>query len=479
MNSIRTSACILASAAVGGGLLCSCSSSGSGGPPQLTVDASGSSSGSGSDSGGAGGTADGGLSLAAAPAVDQSSIPNGSLLLTASGEILALDGYNFPAVTPGDAVFADGWQVRFSHFITTFDKVSLWTNPDMVPTDQSKVGNLVAELDGPWAVDLSVRGTSFPYLDGKEQGERAVAFAVLPNENKNGGQAFPTDGTRLAVGFSTVVPTSAALNVNLDADGLSYYKYMIDNGCTVLYVGLATWKGNVSPGRCVTPGQPGDAGLSADAGGLGGGPGGLGQEPEFSLIPQTVAFDLCFKPASSTLSPGDVETSYVNCDNQDNDPAAALNGEPHERGIAFTANGYAIGEVTFHTDHPFWESTEHDTPARFDQFAAQLVGVPSDGGVPTVHLTDVVGIDYTGFTDKAGHVLPWRTCDPNYQNPNGGSRVGPMSFDPVHVPHCTGGDHSTGLCDYYDFSKYDQSTQGHWNGADGLCFVKRNYPSPP
>ncbi len=95
-----------------------------------------------------------------------------------------------------------------------------------------------------------------------------------------------------------------------------------------------------------------------------------------------------------------------------------------------------------------------------------------------MHFGDVVGVNYLAFTDSEGNVLPWRTCDPNYQNPNGGSRVGQMHFDPVNVPACMNDDHSTGLCDYYDFSKYNQSTQGHWNGADGLCYVQRHYPSP-
>jgi hypothetical protein len=453
----------------------------------IGIDSGTSTDGGGTDEGGTDGSgavgspaADAGFTLAQAPSVDPDAVQNGQLLLTASGEILALDGYNFPAVNPGDGVFADGWEVRFSHYIATFDKVSLWANPDMSPTDQSQVGALVAELDGPWAVDLHLNGPAFPYVDGKEQGERAVAFAVLANENKNGGAPFPTDGTRLAIGFSAVVPTAKALNVNLDADGLTAYQYMVQNGCTVLYVGQAIWKGNVSPGLCVAPEQVSDAGAS-DATTLGGTTfGGIGQEPEFALLPVTVNFDLCFKPADSGgLQPGDPETSWINCDNQDNDPAPGLDGEPHERGIAFLSTTYTIGEVTFHTDHPFWESTKHDTPARFDPFAAQVVGSATDGGVPTVHLTDVIGVDYTGFTDKAGHPLPWRTCDPNYQNPNGGSRSGQMNYDPVHVPHCTNGDHSTGLCDYYDFSKYDQSTQGHWNGSDGLCFVERHYPSPP
>ncbi len=412
-------------------------------------------------------TSDAGFSLPVAPCVNESSLKPGQLLLSASGETLALQGYTFPS--PNGA-FADGWAVSFSHYIATFDKVSLWTDPDMVPTDQSQHGPLVAELDGPWAVDMHLNGPSFPYIDGKEQGERAIAFAVLSNENKNGNGPFPTDGTRLAVGFSAVEPTPNAFNVNLDADGLAAYEYMIQNECTVYYRGTATWVGNTNGGKCVAPT---DAGVSVDAGD------GTGNEAEFSNIPTTVNFDFCFKPADlGGLQPGAAETSWSNCDNQDNDPAPGLSGEPHARGIAFPSNKYVIGEVTFHTDHPFWESTEHDTPARFDQFAAQTVGISTDGGVSTVHFSDVTGVNYLAFTDKTGAVLPWRTCDPNYQNPNGGSRIGQMHFDPVRVPQCANGDRSTGLCDYYDFSKYDQSTQGHWNGSDGLCFVQRHYASP-
>ncbi len=409
---------------------------------------------------------DAGFSLPLAPCVDEGSLGPGQLLLTASGEQLALGGYDFPSAA-GD--FADGWRVTFTHFIATFDRVSLWDGPDSVPTDQSQVGALVAEADGPWAVDMHRNGEGFPYLDGKESGSRAVAFAVLPGENRNGGAPFPTDGTLLAVGFSVVVPTSRALNVNLDADGLAVYQAMIARGCVVAYRGRATWQGDQNGGTCAAP--------SADAGAASPGHGG---EPEFARLPTTVDFDLCIRPSDlAGLRPGDPETSFVNCDNQDNDPALGLNGEPHARGIAFKANTYSIGEVTFHTDHPFWESTEHDTPLRFDPFAAQAVGQDADGGVPLVHFEDVRGVDYTAFTDRQGHALPWRTCDPSYQNPNGGGRVGQMHFDPVKVPRCTGGDPATGLCDYADFSTYDQSTQGHWNGADGLCFVERHYPSPP
>ncbi len=115
----------------------------------------------------------------------------------------------------------------------------------------------------------------------------------------------------------------------------------------------------------------------------------MGNEAEFANLPMTVHFDFCFKPADlGPLRPGDPETSYINCDNPDNLESGSTqlqdHGEPHDADRV-SANRYVVGEVTFHTDHPFWESTEHDTPARFDPFAAQVVGVAASGGVPTVH----------------------------------------------------------------------------------------------
>jgi hypothetical protein len=54
-----------------------------------------------------------------------------------------------------------------------------------------------------------------------------------------------------------------------------------------------------------------------------------------------------------------------------------------------------------------------------------------------------------------------------------------MRFNRLTVPYVLNGtDPAAALRDYRDFMNYNQSTQGHVN-ADGLCFVQRNYPSPP
>src|SRR5579859_6998892 len=82
----------------------------------------------------------------------------GTVQFTASGEVLALGGYAFPPANPMDPAFADGWEVRFSKLIAVFGKVTLSENPDTSPTDQSQTGKVVAEIDGPWAIDLHKGG---------------------------------------------------------------------------------------------------------------------------------------------------------------------------------------------------------------------------------------------------------------------------------------------------------------------------------
>lgn len=360
----------------------------------------------------------------------------GNIWFAASGEVLALTGYSFPPASDGDPAFVDGWDVKFTRLLTTIDKLTLSENPDFRPGSQQQTGKLVAQVQGPWAVDLSHADAS--YLAGKGgAGEQAVPIAALNNQNQNGGDAFATDGTRYAFGFDVIAATSQAQNVNLDPDALADYEAMTKDGCAVLYVGTATFKGDAKYDGCIT-----DATKN---------------------WPETVNFKLCFK------SP----TTYLNCQNPDNDPADPFDGEEHQRGIAFVKGSSVIGQVTMHTDHPFWDSVLHDSPAHFDQFAARVFG---QGDGATVTLDDTVGVDYTAYTDSAGNPLSWRYCidPPTDVHPK---FTGAMRFDPQTVPHAPGSDPAQGLRDYSDFATYNQSTQGHLN-SDGLCYVQRNYASP-
>jgi hypothetical protein len=394
----------------------------------------GGAGGSDGGSNGGGGTpeSDGGFSLKtfAPPNVNMTS----GILFTASGEALAQTGYDFPPASADAAQFYDGWDIKFDRLLVTFDKITLSANPDTDPGDQSKTGGLVAQVNGPWAVDLHRDDPS--YLDGKSGGgERAIPIAALTTQSN--GSAFATDGTRYAFGFDAVVATSNAQNVNLDTAALADYQAMTASGCAVLYVGTATFRGDKTDAACYPTDHHG--------------------------WPDTVKFKLCFK----------TPTTYINCQNPDNSGMPVSPDEEAQRGIAFDAHSAVIGQVTFHTDHPFWDSVLHDSPAHFDQFAARVIGL--DAGIPTVTLETTKGVDYLAYTDLQGQPVNWRYCSapPTDVHP---PFTGRMAFDPHGIPHST--DPATGLRDYYDFATYNQSTQGHLN-ADGLCFVQRNYPSPP
>jgi len=348
----------------------------------------------------------------------------GTVQVTASGEALAGDGYAFPPA-PMRAFFVDGWEVRIDKLVAVLDKVQLHEGANAA-VDPSQVGKLVAEVDGPWAVDLHKGGP----LIGKEGDDHAQLIETIVNQNQNGGEPF--DPTVLyAFSFATVpaTPTTKPLNFDVgDAD----YQTMIENGWNVLYVGVATWKGS-APGVSCTNTNP---------------------AYDFSRLPAAVTFRFGFT----------TPTRYINCQNPDNMGGSMFQGEQSPRGVQVAANGTTTAQVTFHLDHPFWESFKHDTPTHFDQLAA--AAKRGTDGAAVVTLDDVKGKSYTGFTDASDQLLPWRWCAfsgqtdwDKYSPPNMNPQMG---FDSLAVT----------VADYGAYMAYNQSTQGHLN-ADGLCFVQR------
>jgi hypothetical protein len=380
----------------------------------------------------------------------------GGILFTASGEVLALGGYRFPPATADDVAFVDGWDVTYDRVLTTFDHITLSSGPDKAPTDQSQCddghggaitcgtgGAVVAQVDGPFAVDLHKGG---PLAGAGGGDEQAIAVAALTRQNARGDAAFDP-ATRYAFGFAVVPAATTAHNVNLDAADLADYQEMIARGYTTLLVGTAVWKGNaggnLAAGGCtqttVVPGY------------------------DFAVLPRTVRFRF------GLTAP----TVYRNAQNPANDPAAPLGGEEHQRGVAIVANQATTAQLTFHLDHVFWESFVHDSPAHFDPFAAKLAGVTDP---PTLTLEDFRGARLDPFVDAQGHQVPWRSCLPatSYTPPGSGA----MTFDTLGVPINPAGDPASAIRDFYDYTLYNHSTFGHLN-SDGLTFVDRAYPSPP
>ena len=106
------------------------------------------------------------------------------------------------------------------------------------------------------------------HLPGKGgTGEQAVPIAALTNQNKNGNAAFATDGTRYAFGFD-VVPATAGRQQREPRRRRAWptTRQMQADGCTVLYVGTATFKGGTTATPSCTPTHR--ARLAADVGEL-------------------------------------------------------------------------------------------------------------------------------------------------------------------------------------------------------------------
>ncbi len=348
----------------------------------------------------------------------------GTVQFTASGEVFALAGYDFPrAVGSNNPVFVDGWQIVFDELLVTFDNVTLAENPDK--PNQALTDQVVAQVTGPWAIDLHKGGP----LPGKGGGnEQALWVAAINNQNKNGNKPF--DEKRYAFSFDIVRATNSAQKLNFDATNNADYATMVTNGWTVFYSGTATFRGT----GCTT--QPASTNY----------PFGL---PPMGPVGTTVKFKFGF------ASP----TSYINCQNPDNS-GAPLTGEMHQRGVQIKNNQTTIAQATLHTDHPFWESFVPDSPRHFDQLASRAQNM---AGTYIVTLNDVVLDQYTGLTDAQNRALPWRICDPTYHPIDSGPTI---HFDDTGLPQPNPS--------YAAFMTYNQITQGHLN-ADGRCAVQRHY----
>ena len=357
--------------------------------------------------------------------------PPGSVTFAISGEALVHTGAPFPA-SPGGIAFVDGWEISFDEVLTTVDHVALSETPDRSPSDPSQTGAVVAQIDGPWVVDLRKKGT----LPGKGgPGDSAIAIATLLGQNRNGDRAFDPE-RRYALSFEIVSPSPRAVMLNLSEQARTDYTEMISTGYTSLFVGTATFKG----AACASSDPTYD----------------------FTRLPRIVRFRFGFS----------TPVAYRNCQNPDNDPAEPFGGEEHQRGVLIRENAPTVAQLTIHTDHLFWEAIAHDAPLHFDMIAARYL-TPStgpgdagkDSGAPPVtRLEDFIGAPFAPFLDASGSPLPWRACvDPgDYVLP-----FGAVSFDTK----------GANVRDYYEYEQYNESTLGHLN-ADGLCFVARRYPSP-
>ncbi len=333
--------------------------------------------------------------------------------VSVSGEALGEYGYPFtlsPSAT--QVVFVDGWALTFDRYIVSLDHVRI-NQPGVDPTMQSSVGGLVAQRDGPWLVDVHQHGV---LVGAGGAPESAIPLFVFTGPTA-GGSFDPT--VRYAFSFETVPATSNSHNVNLSIADSSAVAAMIAHGWTRFFEGTAIYQGTAPP-----MGSP------------------------LAHYPTSVHF---------TFGSSD-PAGYINCENPDLAPAAAMD---IPRGVQPSATVATRAQITLHTDHFFWDETDIEgTPLHFDPIAARAE--PSG----TVTLGDLVGDNPTALTDTTGALVPNRVLGtlesammdahppPSYLIRPGGSAV---------------------IRDYRDFVIYNARGQGHLN-SNGLCFVQPTAP---
>jgi hypothetical protein len=359
-------------------------------------------------------------SPAADAGADLANPPPRSFRILVTGEEFAQTGYGFPPAPGQEVSFKDGWEVKYDRVLLTLGAIALSENPDTSPTDPSQTGQLVAQLDGPFAVDL-VAGGRFP--DG------AAGLGVLTTQNKKGAAAFDSSA-RYAFSYALVKADPTAQQVNLDAAAQAAYATMVSAGYSAWMEGTATFKGTA----CRATTIPGQAAY------------------DFTRLPRVVHFKFGWS----------IPTTFKNCLN----PAIGMN----VRGVQVKDNVAVDEAITFHLDHPFWEALTEDAPLRWDAIAARK-SVAVAPGPATVDVTeaDVKGVDFLAFQDAQGLRLPIRFCGAAQA---GEPTSGQLRYDPTTVP--VG---AAGLKDLYDYMQYNTSTFGHLN-ADGLCFPSRDFPAP-
>lgn len=331
----------------------------------------------------------------------------GGFLLTVSGEDLALNGYPFAdgKSLASDPAFVDGWAVTFTHVLLTVANPRLHDNPDQDPGNPTALGSEVARASGAWAVDVARRGSAIDKGSGQPG-----AHAIASWSQTASGQPFDLT-RRYALSYDLDVATSTATRVGFDADSEALYQQAIAQSWSIVFAGQATYQGPAP--------DPGSV---------------------FATLPKTVSFTLGLTRTAS----------YVNCQNPDL-PVGADGDFP--RGVQALANQSQVVQLTFHTDHLFWDALDVEgTPLHFDPIAAWASAQGS------VSLTDLASADFTAFTTRQGEPLLAR------------SQVDDVKLSAVQLSYQANGAGPFSKNNFASYLSYSALFGGHLN-ADGECVV--------
>ncbi len=397
------------------------------------------------------------------PRVDAGPTGPGTFRFTVSGERFAREGYRFPPLQPGAPAFVDGWELQIDHVLVMIDKIALWENPDKSATDPTQVDTKIAEVTGPWVVDLHLPGRGAADAgtsDGGSAGggmadggvvDAPIVIATLGDQNLAG--HLPFDETkRYAISYEIVRASSSARSINLDNEGSAEIPNMVAKQYSIYYMGSATWRGTVE----TCPSTDGQFDFSPP------------QQARDGRIPRSVMFRLGFK----------TPTRYLNCQNPDL-PGGGIGSEEHPRGVMAASASETVVQLTVRADQLFWENYDGaDAPLHFDQFAIAARRALS-GPYRLSATEDQVGDGGILLQNYTAFAVPWRSCSPSgYTPPDQNTRMGfqhRLFYDPSLTTSLSS---TESYHDYYDLASHIQSGQGYL-GARGRCAVQRQFPSRP
>jgi len=327
--------------------------------------------------------------------------------VSASGEVFGQTLFSYTNPPPeGAPVFVDGWQIEFTRYLVVIDSVSL-NEPGSDPDVRDALGSVVVEQRGPWVVDLHKAG---PIVGAGGPPETAVPLTVLSAD-------FDTSRT-YAVSYETGPASYELHNTNLTDTDRDALLEMIEHGWVKYVEGEATYLGR-------TPSETVDS--------------------SFLSYPTRVHF------AFGLADPA----RYVNCHN----PEIGEEDEPKNRGVRPAGNGAVRAQLTFHTDHMFWDQADVEgTPLRFDALAARVQGFGSDAALHELTLDELVGVSPSNLTDQSGAPVRDRGDQTTGYEPG---PVAPPTYGTQGISEIT---------DLRSFVAYNNRAQGHLN-SDGLCAV--------
>lgn len=339
-----------------------------------------------------------------------------SVQVSVSGEALAQQGYDYTAMpSAGQPVFVDGWEVRFERYLVVVDHVRL-SRQGADPSMQDQLGPIVAQAQGPWVIDLHKEG---PLTGAGGAPETAVPLWLFTGPDA-GGTFDPT--IRYAFSYAVVPATSCVRNTNLTSADRDALERMIAHGWTTYFSGTAIYRGRV-PSATV--------------------------DPTFQNYPQRVHFAFGFRAPAE----------YLNCHN----PELGEEDTPANRGIQPDRARAVRAQLTFHTDHSFWDQANVEgTPLHFDPFAARVQRFGMD--VMALHeltLDDLAGVNPAALVDRA--MMP--VMDRGSQTA-GYSGMGRLSY------RING---AADVMDLRDFFAFNTRAAAHFN-SDGQCFVRPTGP---